>query len=94
MTLFRSINTDELAAAATTIAVASSRVLNAEELNVLGNFIIAVGSIMTSLASQEQALIDREETKKNKTEEIGNNVQKQIKDLQDQITGLLYGRIQ
>lgn len=89
MSLFESINSDELATTATLIAVASSKVLNVEELNVLGNFIIAVGSIMTSIASQEQALKVQKDTTKSETQEKGDDVQKQIKDIQEQIQYLL-----
>jgi len=89
MTIFQSISSDELATSATLIAVASSKVLNADDLNVLGNFIIAVGSIMTSIAAQEQVLQAQKETTKSDSLELGRSVQKQIKDMQEQIQFLL-----
>lgn len=92
MTIFQSINSDELTATASLIAVASAKVLNAEELNVFGNFIIAVGGLMTSIASQEQALQVKKDATKNETPAMGYDVQKQIKEIQEQIKELQSGK--
>jgi hypothetical protein len=54
MPKFDSINPKELSILASAIAIALSEGRDADELNVLGNLIVAVGSIILTIAAQEQ----------------------------------------
>ncbi|MDF2633302.1 MAG: hypothetical protein K0R78_176 [Pelosinus sp.] len=97
MSLFQSLNSDELALAATILAVAFSKGLNATDLNTLGNFIIAVGSIMTSIASQEQGsdsqnFTTKEQVSKNLALGKEPDIQQQIVELQKQVEWLINNR--
>lgn len=85
--LFFELSTDELTFLASLVALLLSRGLNADQINVLGNFIIAVGSLMTTIAAQEAALIAQNEKQQN--EKNSDDVQKQIKELQEKIQQIL-----
>lgn len=50
------LSPDELALLATLLALAFSKVLTVDQLNVYGNFLQAVGSIMSTIASQQEIL--------------------------------------
>lgn len=56
MSDINSLSPNELSIAATAIAIAIAEGRTADEVNVLGNFIIAVGSILTTIAAQEASL--------------------------------------
>lgn len=78
---FRSISSIELVVLAAVIAISFSDEFTLEELNVLGNFIIAVGSILQLIAAQEVALaVKKDDSKK--------NVQQQIEELKELILSL------
>ena len=81
--LFFELSTDELTFLASLIALILSRGLNADQINILGNFIVAVGSLMTTIAAQEAALIAQSEKNSN------DDVQKQIKELQEKVQQIL-----
>lgn len=97
MSIFQSLNTDELAVAAALIAVAFSKVLNNTDLNSLANFITAVGSIMESIAAQQQAQSQSllvEQLPESKPLQSEPDVQAQIKELQEQIQWLINNKNQ
>ncbi|MDD4601098.1 hypothetical protein SDC9_04271 [bioreactor metagenome] len=75
MAVFTEIPSDELAGLSLIIAIWVSKILTIEELNVFGNFIVAVGSIILTIAAQEEAL-------KTKMEEPEEDIKKQIKELE------------
>ncbi|BBB92346.1 MAG TPA: hypothetical protein PKA28_16335 [Methylomusa anaerophila] len=81
---FFELDPNELAILATLITVALEETLTSEQLNVLGNFLAALGALLLTVAAQEEALrVKKEKENKEKTPE--DDVQKQIKDLQEQI---------
>lgn len=85
--LFFELSSDELTILASLVALGLSKGLNVEQINILGNFIVAVGSLMTTIAAQEEALIAQKEKKQNSKQE--NNVQQQIIDLQKKVQEIL-----
>jgi hypothetical protein len=91
MTPFESIESDELAIIATFIALAASKVLNTEELNVYGNFLVAIGSVALTIAAQDQALKTSQEKSNNKEKKT--DMQQQIHELQEQVRQILEGKI-
>jgi len=54
MPKFDNINPKQLSILASAIAIALSEDRDADELNVIGNLIVAIGSIMLTIAAQEQ----------------------------------------
>lgn len=54
--LFFELSTDELTILASLVALGFSKGLTAEQINVLGNFLAAVGTLMTTIVAQDQAL--------------------------------------
>lgn len=68
MSDINSLSPNELSIAATAIAIAIAEGRTADEVNVLGNFIIAVGSILTTIAAQEASLenINKDSKENNK----------------------------
>ena len=77
-----SIGPDELAILATLLAVALSKGLSFEQINVIGNFLVAIGSIMLTIAAQGEAL-------KAQSEPTEKDTQKQLQDMQEQLKELL-----
>lgn len=68
MSCFDSIDPCELAALGSAIAIGLSENMNADELNVVGNLVVEIGSIMLTIAAQKQNL----EAIQNKQNEINN----------------------
>ncbi|WP_242844543.1 hypothetical protein [Clostridium novyi] len=71
--MFRNSSAQQLAAASSLIAIVLSKNLNLEEINVLGNFIAAIGAtlltIAAQLAAEEAQKIKAEERQKQSTQE-------------------------
>lgn len=72
---------DELALLATAIALVSAKVLTTDQLNVYGNLIVAIGSLMLTIAAQDELL--------NKLQEPESDTAQQIKEIQQLLTQLL-----
>ena len=85
MSGLRSINPEELGAIAALLGLAPAR-LSVEELNVTGNFLVAIGCIVLLMAAQTQLLQARQEPK---IEDTVKNLQKQVQELQDQLARLI-----
>lgn len=75
------ITAEELAVAALIIGIVSAKRLSTDELNVAGNFVVAVGCIMLIIAAQEQFLKSQEQ-KPDTTQQI-QELQQQIQELQN-----------
>lgn len=58
---------------ANALAISLSEGKSADELNVLGNLIVAVGSLMLTGAAQMQNIVSKEEAKKTTSDETKNN---------------------
>lgn len=56
MSFINSITPNELSVLANAIALGLADDKSADELNVLGNFIVAVGSLLLTIAAQQQSL--------------------------------------
>jgi hypothetical protein len=56
MNFINSITPNELSILANAIALGLAEDKNADELNVLGNFIVAVGGLLLTIAAQQQSL--------------------------------------
>lgn len=67
------ISPEELLILANTFALSLSEGRSADEINVLGNFIVAVGSMMLTFAAQLQNISSQQEAKKAKTEGASSN---------------------
>lgn len=78
----QTIDSDELAILATAIAVALSKRLTLEQANIYGNFIVAVGSIMLTIAAQQEALTA-------KSNDQDTDTKKQLREMQEQLRQLL-----
>lgn len=78
----QTIDSDELAILATAIAVALSKRLTLEQTNIYGNFIVAVGSIMLTIAAQQEALTA-------KSNDQDTDTKKQLREMQEQLRQLL-----
>ncbi|SDD66085.1 hypothetical protein [Sporomusa acidovorans] len=81
--LFFELSTDELTILAVLVALGFSKGLNINQINVLGNFLAAVGTLMTMIVAQEQALTSLQQEKQ------ADDVQNQIKELEQQIQQIL-----
>jgi len=79
--LFFELSPDELTILAALVALGLSKSLDLNQTNVLGNFLAAVGTLMTTIVAETQALDVQNETQ--------SDVQKQIKELQDQMQKIL-----
>jgi len=67
----------DLMVLANAFAISLSECKTADELNVLGNLIVAVGSLMLTGASQMQYIASKEEARRTTSDETQNN--KEIK---------------
>lgn len=74
-------SSEELSVLATALAIFFSKVVDLEDLDVLGNFVVAVGSIILTIASQEQAVLAQ-------NKDVQLDTQQQLKELQEQIRQL------
>lgn len=80
MASFNSVTPNELAVLADLIAIALSEGKSANENNVLGNLLVAIGSIVLTIAAQQQNVNSLEDKKK----QI-DDLQKQLKQLKDSL---------
>lgn len=71
---------DELAVLATAIALVSAKVLNTDQLNVYGNFIVAIGSLMLTIAAQDELLKQIQEPESDTAQQI-KEIQQLLKQL-------------
>lgn len=62
MNCFDSISPDALAVLASLVAIAISNGLNSSEINVLGNFVTAVGGVLLTIAAQQDYLSTQKDT--------------------------------
>lgn len=87
--LFFELSSDELTILAALVALGFSKSLDVNQTNILGNFLAAVGTLMTTIVAKEQALdVPKDETQVEK-KETQPDVQKQIKELQEQMQKIL-----
>jgi len=59
----------DLIVLANTIALAFTKDKTADEINLLGNFIVGIGSLMLTFAAQQQYLSSKQEAKKSATKD-------------------------
>ncbi len=64
---------NDLMVLASALAISLSEGKSADELNVLGNLIVAVGSLMLTSAAQMQNIASKEEANKSNSEATQNN---------------------
>lgn len=81
MSCIESLGPEQLAVASSLVAALLSRGLTSDEVNVLGNFIAAVGASMLTIAAQ----MSSQESKKDKQKQ---EIQNQIEQLQKQLLSL------
>jgi uncharacterized protein YlxW (UPF0749 family) len=81
--LLQSIDPDQTAIFAAVLSNGLSKDLTSNKLNILGNFIVAVGSLMLTRAAQEEGKIKQKEDKQPKPD-----IQQQIEQLQQQLQQL------
>lgn len=79
-----SLDADDLAILATVIAVVFSKTLTVDQTNVYGNFLVAIGSIMLTIAAQEQAL-------KAQSNDQDTDTKNQLQQMQTQLNQFLKG---
>ncbi len=72
MSQMNSISPKQLSVISNAIALAISDDKNADELNVLGNVIVAVGSLLLTMAAQQQSIESMQNNSKNNTTGKGN----------------------
>jgi uncharacterized membrane protein len=75
-----SLNPDLLSAFAAITAILISQSRNADELNVLGNFIVSIGSLILTEAAQIAAISAKEDKEKEMK-----SIRQQIDDLQQRL---------
>jgi len=63
------LNPEELLILANTIAISISKDRTADEINVLGNFIVGIGSLMLTFAAQQQFISSKCENKNSMAED-------------------------
>lgn len=64
MPLFNDICPNEIAVLSTVVAIALSTDKSADDNNILGNFLVAVGSIILTIAAQQQNIASMQNNKK------------------------------
>lgn len=77
MNVLDSIDPTELSVLSNVFAISIAKDRSSDEINVLGNFIVAVGGILLTIAAQQQSL----ESMQNKKTQI-KDLKKQIKQLE------------
>ncbi|MBU3134747.1 hypothetical protein KPL39_00530 [Clostridium gasigenes] len=55
------LSPEDLLLLSNTVAISLSKDKDANEINVLGNFLIGIGSLMTLIAAQQQLLLSSKE---------------------------------
>ncbi len=71
MSNFNSLSPTELAILADAVAIALAEGKSSDEINVLGNFVSAVGAILSTIAAQDQSLRAAADTKNNNNKTKG-----------------------
>jgi hypothetical protein len=94
MSELHSSEPEELGLLAALLGVAPARLISIEELNVLGNFLVAVGSIVLVIAAQAELLrVQNEEKEKEakdtKKDNTTPSVEEQIRELREQLQSLI-----
>lgn len=79
--LFFELSPEELTILAALLALSLYKSLSLDQTNVLGNFLAAVGTLMTAIVAEKQVLDAQNQPQI--------DVQKQIKELQDQMQKIL-----
>ena len=69
MTFLDNVSPEDLLALTNIIAISLSKDRSADEINVLGNFIVGIGCLMLTLAAQQQFLASQKETNNPKTDD-------------------------
>ena len=64
MTIIDGLSPEDLLILTNTIAISLSKDRNADEINVLGNFIVGIGCLMLTIAAQQQYISSLGETNK------------------------------
>lgn len=80
MSHLKTFSTEELIALANLMAFAFAEEFDTDDLNVLGNWVTAVGAMMLTIAAQQQLLDTKSQEQP--------DVQQQIKELQEQLKTL------
>lgn len=83
MSFWESVNPDQLAIIAIVAALLLSDKRSSGELNVLGNLIVAIGSIILTIAAQEEFQINQQNEPHH-----NENINQQIEQLQQQVAEL------
>lgn len=78
MSKLQNVSPDNLVALALLLALSLAEEFDADELNVLGNWLVDIGGIMMTIAAQRQLLEAKNQP----------DVQQQIKELQEQVNAL------
>jgi len=92
MSELHSSEPEELGLLAALLGVAPARLLSIEELNVLGNLLVAAGSVMLVIAAQAEFLRVQKEEKEAKEKEVKDStpsVEEQIRELREQLQALI-----
>ena len=63
--LLNDLDTAQLIVAANTLAVAFPKELNADDTDILANFIVSIGDLLALIASSKQRIENSENTKSN-----------------------------
>ena len=69
MTFLDNVSPEDLLVLTNIIAISLSKDRSADEINVLGNFIVGIGCLMLTLAAQQQFLASQKETNNPKTDD-------------------------
>lgn len=80
MSHLKTFSTEELIALANLMAFSFAEEFDTDDLNVLGNWVTAVGAIMLTIAAQQQLLDTKSQEQP--------DVHQQIKELQEQLKAL------
>ena len=67
MTFLDNLSPEDLLALTNAITISLSKDKTADELNVLGNFIVGIGCLMLTIASQQQYISAQQEANKSTT---------------------------
>lgn len=74
MTVFKNITPEESLILTNAIVISLAKDKNADELNVLGNFIVGIGCLLLTISSQQEYLTVLQESRNsNSTQNNGNN---------------------
>ena len=80
MASFDSLSPNELAILSTILALSIAEGRTASDLNIIGNFIVAVGGILLTMAPQKE-ILERQAAENAEKQDKIKDLEKQIKDL-------------